>query len=229
MNYTPEQLYQIWHHEIFAVKGQAVRSVKDFTKVYEKPEWPEFVRFAGMVARNSETLSPHLYVRALATFWNGWFPPNELNNRKSMAIYRDYIANLQANNDPLVVFNSVVASIRFIAQWCAERKIKTFKDYLYRHAELIPPIALHIDSGDVSVNFLAMIDRAPDFIKAAYPPDVVADYFSKFINEYDMLRTRVVRIPDLQQCAKMTELESLISAQIAAESQKIATETVKPD
>lgn len=210
----PESIYQIWHYETFAAKGQRVRSVVNFENAKSKTDWSEFVKFAGMLERNKDSVSATLFIRALAHFWNGYFPPTELNNRKSVTIYRDYIANQQAQNDPDKILNGIVESICFIADWCVERKVIDFDEYLHLNKELIPPLALHFDNGSITIDFLAMIENAPAFLKTAYPTDIVNDYFSKFIFNFEALRTKVVRVTDLKDYAKMSELKKLVNATI---------------
>ena len=214
MKITPEQIYQIWHFETFAVKGTRVRAVQDFSKAKEKPEWQEFVKFAGFVERN-ESISPRMYIKAIAHFWNGWFPPVELNNRKCVTIYRDYVSNLQANNDPNVIFNQVLESIKFIAEWCHDRNVESFTEYLHLNKELVPPLAIHYENGSVSPYFIAMLGVTPDFIQFAYPKDLVFDYFGKLLKDYENIRARVVRVEALRPHWTMQEMTTIIDNEIA--------------
>ena len=190
---TPEECYACWHREYNLYNGKYVRPIKNFEKAKSKNYWKHFVRFAMLVNRNDGNINHQVYIKALVDQYEGYFPPEHLNTRRSLKIYRSYIKEKQKSTSNNCICNGILDSLDFILSFCVEHDIKTFNEYLQHNMYLIPSILKHLHSGSITKYFLACI---PDFDEMlnSYPKDMVDEYATDIKDNYSLYRTKILHI-----------------------------------
>ena len=191
MNVTPEECYAYWHKQYHKYEGKIVRGVKNFNKVHQRAYWCYFEQFANLVNRNAGHLNYKLFITALADQYEGYYHPSVLMKRRSIRIYNSYIKEIEFKSTDEDIKNQLVLSLRYIIDFCKERKITKFDDYLFHDRKMIPSILKHLCAGSVSPYFLACIPSFDEVIQS-YPQDMIDEYLSEFKTNYGVYRLRLV-------------------------------------
>ncbi len=190
---TPEECYAYWHKEWNRFEGKTVRTVKNFTNAKNRDYWDYFEQFANLVNRNRGKINYKIFITALADQFGGYYNPCNLTKRRSLKIYRSYIKEKEAKNNVTAVKDNVIRSLKFIVDYCHEKRINTFNEYLQENMYMIPTIIKHLDAGSISVHFLACI---PDFdlMLKSYPADVVQEFCTDIKENYSVYRMKIIHM-----------------------------------
>lgn len=193
MMVTPEECYAFWHKEWNRFENKRVRAVKNFTNAKNRDYWDYFEQFANLVNRNRGKINYKIFITSLADQFGGYYNPCNLTKRRSLKIYRSYIKEKEANNNVTAVKDNVFRSLKFIVDYCQEKEIKNFNDYLCEDMYMIPTILKHLDAGSISAHFLACI---PDFdlMLQSYPVDVVQDFGQEIKEKYSVYRMKIIHM-----------------------------------
>jgi len=198
MSLTPEELYQIYHRETNEAKGRHVRTVKNFDNAKAKSSWKHFELLSNFIERNCGQINGRIYIKSLATFFEGWFEPSIFCTPKGTKIYKEYIANTTEDGSPENIKKHLLSSIKFIVKYCREKNIKSLCEYMNEDLYFIPTVLKHLDAGSVSMYFLVAIKNIRVYIQS-YPIDTRMDYIPEFDNDYGKYRMRLVNVRDLQK------------------------------
>jgi len=192
MNITPEEIYSSWHYEINLAKGISnVRRITNFDNARKKEAWQCFVIAANIINRNDGLIDYRILTKALAWHHKGFFHPKFLTHRSGFKIYREYLAYINEITDPVYIRNSILYSMKFVIEYCKQKEIKSFSEYLEHDKYFIPSIIKHLKSGSISYYFLACIENCNLLFKN-YSEDVLYDYAKDFDKQYSLYRLRVV-------------------------------------
>ena len=202
-----EQLYQIFHRETNLVKGIHVRTVQNFENIKSTKHWPFFESASNLINRNNGHIDPALFIKSLAIYFNGWFNPEFLVSRKSITIYKDYIAQQEQEMSEEFIKCEIIRSIKFIALFCNEHKLNELSDYLSHDINLIPTIMKHITAGSISYYYLASLESLMMIIDS-YPKDTKDDYLPNFDEKLNSFRSRLIYNPNLKQFISNIELKT---------------------
>lgn len=173
-------IYQYYHNLVIKNKtGSLPRPVKDWNKVFQKPEWPYILRFAHNVNNSGGQINYKIYIQALFDFSNNqWFTPKLFVSQKGIQIYKHYLKTINDNQDSELVRKGIVKSIKYVASFCKKHNLKDFRSYFNFNATTFPTIVIHYTAGSITKAFFTMIPYIEKRIKS-FPPDIVADYFSE--------------------------------------------------
>lgn len=208
---TPEELYRAYHRETNLAAGRVVKTVNNFDKAKNKPEWQFFIHCTNVINRNSGQIDYKIYMKSLAEHHKGWFKPDILGSTKSLAIYKQYIRQLENDSSVDYITKSLLQSINFVIKYCKENEITSFEEYLNKDINLIPIILKHYNAGSISLYFLSSISDFRE-ICSSYPQDCVFDYLADIDNKYSTYRIRVLSIERLKNI--VVNLEQIINTKI---------------
>lgn len=167
---STEDVINMWHGEIFKhSKGVYPRRLVDYSKYQDNLKY--FESFRNFVGRN-ETINARQYVKALTEAFNGWFHPKELSARSSISIYSRYIKNV---DDATPTAEQIKSSVRFVIDFCKERGLSGWDDYIIHNNDTFPSILKHLNNKSVSY-FLLAYDPTIEMVFGSYPIDVVMDF-----------------------------------------------------
>ena len=210
---TPEQLFTEWRKQTFLKeKNFYPKAVKDFSKQREKPEWAYFERFAKMVNNNAGNIDYKIFIAAQVDFYGGWFNPVNLGSLKSIKLYNNYVAILNATDTVAAIEKGIISSVKTVGVYMRNNDLKTFDEYLYEGNTIIPTLAKQMKAGTVSRFFVSIIPNIVDVINS-YPPDITASYFTSFLGEVEMLRSKSLTSPKIRQ---LSDVLPLVIEKIAA-------------
>jgi len=198
MNLTAEDLYQIYHKETNFAAGRPVRQVKNFENAKKKTTWKHFELLASFVNRNCGQIDGRLYVKSLATFFEGYFDPSLFCTPKATKIYKEYITEISMEATPESIKKHLLRSIKFIVKYCRQKNIKNLCEYMNEDMYFIPTSLKHLDAGSISMYFLAAIKNLRVYIDS-YPIDCKMDYLPNFDEDYSKYRMRLISVRDLKK------------------------------
>jgi hypothetical protein len=204
--FQPEDVYQVFHQETNLASGRRVRRVKNFSNAQSKPTWVHFIRCADWINRNRGQVDLQLYMKALADYYEGWFDPKALGGIKATRIYKTYIKDMDEQSTPEYMRQSLLRSIKFVANYCKSSELDDLSDYLSEDLNMIPTVLRHYNAKSVSMYFLAAMGDFREYA-AAYPKDAVTDYIPDLEDDYPVYRMRILHNPDLKKIA--TNIEQL--------------------
>jgi len=200
-----EEIYSLWHKEIFKAKGKHVRPIKNFDKARNSGKWKYFEGFSSFLERNNGYIDPDIYMRALAEHFKDFFPPAVLGSQKSIKIYKDYQKQMEEDSNFDSIRKEIIDSIKFIVKFSRKNKLKTLSEYISHDMYLIPSILKHYDAKSISMYFIACIDNFP-IMMTNYAADVVADYGKEVKEKYDLYRIRVMSSDDTKILAQKVSI-----------------------
>jgi len=207
---TPEEAYQLYHHYCLLEKnGSPPRGIKNFDKFNLKEDKIYFERFADSVTRSDGLMNAKVFMSALAKQYKGFFPARILISPSAMKIYRMNIQKINEENNQDSMYKSVITSCNFIVNFCVEKKISCFSDYLFYNSNIIPAIIKHAYSGEVSYLFLGCV-KDFNLIKMGYPKDSM-ELISDF--DFNLYRSKIVFIKKC--CVISDNMESIIDSLIS--------------
>lgn len=198
---TPEEIANIYHREtIFVSKGFYPRKIVNFASQKSSDNWVYFERFAVLCCQNGGQLDPDLYITALAQFYKGWFEAKLLCQRSSIKIYNNYIEKMKCVSSVSDITNQIKNSLSFIIKHMFINKLENFNSYMSNNINLVPDIAKHYYSGNVSIYFLAMIPDIEIFLKNILDSGIAQTYFCDILDcRYSLrdIRRKVLRYPEM--------------------------------
>ena len=194
---TYEQVVQEFHKQtLYHKTGSYPRPIKDFNKTKYNKNKEIFEKFILTVKRNQGHIDWKLMIEALADFFKGYFNPSFLSNQKGIRIYKNYILEKsKVKNENIQL--EVKRSIKNIVQYMNENNIKDIEDYLTEGQYLLPTIGKHLSGGTISPYFLVMVPDIKSIINAL-PPDMKSEYFTEFLENYDLYRAKLIRFEKLR-------------------------------
>lgn len=207
MPINAENLYQVFHRETNLVKGINVRTVQNFENIKSTKYWPFFESAANLINRNNGHIDPTLFIKSLAIYFKGWFNPEFLASRKSITIYKEYIAQQEQEMSEEFIKSEIIRSIKFIALFCIEHNLNELSDYLSHDINLIPTIMKHIVAGSISYYYLASIESLMMIIDG-YPKDTKDDYLPNFEEKLNSFRSRIIFNSNLKQFTSNIECKT---------------------
>lgn len=196
---TAEQLYNLYHQLVFkAEKGIIPRPVKDFTKAKARIDWIYFEKLSSMIERTNGHINPELLIQSLVEFFKGRFPAKMLIHPKGLKIYKAYRQEQDSLNDSNLIREKVLKSLQFVVNFMKNNNIKTLDEYLTLNSIMIPDIAIHLCSGQISKHFFAIIPNIEQYVNK-FSPDIKAEYFSNIEEWLPRMRMFVGRDDKLRK------------------------------
>lgn len=205
--YVAEEIFNIWRREGIMAKNPSVPWVKDtsnFDNAKSKQSWKHFEMFASIMNRNSGLIDCERYIRFLSRQMKGLFNPVDLCSRKSIALYKKMLEAEKMESSPDMIEAKLRKSIVFIVNFCVERKLKSFEEYLMDDMEMIPSVFKHVSSGQVFFEVFACINEILKYTNRI-PNDVLNEYFisrEQFFHDNNRDRMRINNNERLKKLAQ---------------------------
>lgn len=200
MKPTYEEVVQEFHRKtIYYKTGSYPRRIVNFEDTKYNKSRPQFEKFINLVERNYGHIDWKLMIEALSDFFKGYFNPLFLSNPKGIKIYKNYVREksmVKGEN----VLEEIKRSCRNVLNYVKQNNLEDVDAYLTEGQYLIPTIGKHLSGGFISPYFLAIVPDIKSLI-GALPPDMRVEYFSEFLEEYDMYRAKAIKNPTARKLA----------------------------
>jgi hypothetical protein len=150
-----------------------------------------FKKFISIVERNDGHVDWKLMIEALADFFEGWFNPMFLSQPKGIKIYKNYIRERETLKKENILIE-VKKNLRFIIEYINNTDLSSIDEYLTEGQYLLPTLGKHLSSGSISPYFLVTVPDIKTIINS-FPPDMKAEYFTEFLENFDLYRAKMLK------------------------------------
>lgn len=157
--------------------GKWPAKIKNWDKVYNKPEWPHIQRIQRLIQESDNKINYRDLIDAAFEFnKDGWVVANNLYSPQYIKIYKEYMKRKEDDNNPEKIKEGIIRSTKFVIRVCKANKFKTLDEYLLAEDEFVPLVIDHYEKGLITKPFFYMIPNLYN-IGITYEDNIVNNYF----------------------------------------------------